>query len=142
LDLDYNDKVALLKFYPGQDPAILDYFALKYKGLVIEAAGLGHVAASESQNSWLPKLKKHIRDGLVICATPQTIFGRLNPFVYSTGRELASSGVIFLEDMLSETAFVKLSWVLGHHGWKTKAKDKMLENFAGELNEKLGTEFL
>ena len=46
--------------------------------------------------------------------------------------------MIFLEDMLSETALVKLGWVLEHHGWKGKAKEKMLENVAGELNERLG----
>lgn len=140
LDTDYNDKVALIKFYPEQDPAILDYYALKYKGIVIEGSGLGHVASSEAMNSWIPKLKKHIRNGLVVCMTSQTIFGRVDGYVYSTGRELIDVGVIFLEDMLPETAFVKLGWVLGHHGWKTKAKEKMLENVAGELNERLGLE--
>ena len=142
LDASFSDKVALVKFYPGQDPDILDYYALKYKGLVIEATGLGHVAANDSKNSWIPKLKKHIRDGLVVCAAPQTIYGRLDPWVYSNGREILDAGVIYLEDMLSETALVKLGWVLGHHGWKGKAKEKMLENDAGELNERLGHDFL
>jgi len=140
LDTDYNDKVALIKFYPQQDPAILDYYALKYKGIVIEGSGLGHVA-TDSMNSWIPKLKKHIRNGLVVCMTSQTIFGRVDGYVYSPGRELIDAGVIFLEDMLPETAFVKLGWVLGHHGWKMKAREKMLENMAGELNERLGVEF-
>ena len=138
LDVSFSDKVALVKFYPGQDPGILDYYALKYKGLVIEAAGLGHVAGSDSKNSWLPKLKKHIKEGLVVCAASQTVFGRLDPYVYSNGRELLDAGVIFLEDMLAETALVKLGWVLGHHGWKGKAREKMLENVAGELNDRLG----
>ena len=39
--------------------------------------------------------------------------------------------------MLSETALVKLGWVLGHYGWKKDVEKKMLENFAGELNERL-----
>ncbi|MFH1802341.1 MAG: Glu-tRNA(Gln) amidotransferase subunit GatD [archaeon] len=142
LDASFSDKVALVKFYPGQDPGILDYCALKYKGLVIEVAGIGHVAASDSKENWMPKLKKHIRDGLVVCVAPQTIFGRLDPYVYSNGRELMDSGVVFLEDMLPESALVKLGWVLGHHGWKGKAKEKMLENVAGELNDRLGNEFL
>lgn len=54
--------------------------------------------------------------------------------MYSTGRELEQAGVIFLENMLAETAFVKLGWVLGHKTWKTKVAEKMLENVAGELN--------
>jgi len=39
--------------------------------------------------------------------------------------------------MLAETALVKLGWVLGHYGWKTHIKNKMLENFAGELSGRL-----
>ena len=139
LDMNFNDKVALVKFYPGQDPSILDFYALKYKGIIVEASGLGHLPVSESRESWIPKLKKHIRDGFVVCISAQTIYGRLDPYVYSNGRELLDAGVIFLEDMLSECALVKLGWVLGHHGWKGKAKEKMLENVAGELSEKIGT---
>jgi len=137
LDTSFLDKIALVKFYPGQDPDILDFYALKYKGIVIEAAGLGHLPVSEAGHNWIPKLKKHIKSGFVVCAAAQTIYGRLDPLVYSNGRELLDAGVIFLEDMLSETAFVKLGFVLGHHGWKTHMKEKMLENFAGELNDRL-----
>ena len=137
LDKLFSDKVALVKFYPGQDAGILDFYALKYKGIIIEASGLGHLPVSETQHNWIPRLKKHIHDGFVVCAASQTIFGRLDPLVYSNGRELVEAGVIFLEDMLSETALVKLGWVLGHYGWKAKIKEKMLENVAGEMNERL-----
>ena len=137
LDIDFTDKVALVKFYPGQDPSILDFYALKYKGIVIEAAGLGHLPVSETGHNWIPTLKKHIRNGFVVCAAAQTIYGRLDPLVYSNGRELIDAGVIFLEDMLSETAFVKLGWILGHSGWKKYVKDKMLEDFVGEISERL-----
>ena len=141
LDVEFSDKVALVKFYPGQSPDILDYYALKYKGIVIEASGLGHLPVSEAEHSWIPALKKHIRNGLVVCAASQTVFGRLDPLVYSNGRELVEAGVIFLDDMLAETAFVKLGWVLGHHGWKKYVKGKMLENVCGEINDRLGREF-
>lgn len=138
LDTAYSDKIALVKFYPGQKPDILGFYALKYKGIVVEAAGLGHLPVSETEHSWIPTLKKHIKNGFVVCAAAQTIYGRLDPYVYSNGRELIDAGVIFLEDMLAETAFVKLGFVLGHYGWKTNVKEKMLENFAGEVSERLG----
>ena len=137
LDAEFTDKVALVKFYPGQTVDILDLYALKYKGIIIEAAGLGHLPVSEAGHNWIPALKKHIKNGFVICAAAQTIYGRLDPLVYSNGRELIDAGVIFLEDMLAETALVKLGWVLGHFGWKKQVKEKMLENIAGELNENL-----
>ena len=137
LDVEFSDKVALVKYYPGQDSSILDFHALKYKGIIIEALGLGHIATSEAPNNWIPRLKKLIREGFVVCLSAQTIYGRLDPYVYSNARELLDAGVIFLEDMLSETALVKLGFVLGHYGWKKEVKEKMLQNFAGELNNRL-----
>jgi glutamyl-tRNA(Gln) amidotransferase subunit D len=99
--------------------------------------GLGHLPPSEAQHNWVPSLKKHIKNGLVVCGAAQTIYGRLDPLVYSNGRELIDAGVIFLEDMLAETALVKLGFVLGHYGWKAHIKEKMLENMAGEFNARL-----
>ena len=112
----------------------------KYKGLIVEFTGIGQVATEGSRNSWVKKLKEVQNRGMIICAAPQTIFGRLDPYVYSAGRELLETGVIYLEDMLSETALVKLGWVLGHEEWaksRDKVKEKMLENFAGEINKRL-----
>jgi glutamyl-tRNA(Gln) amidotransferase subunit D len=135
-DGKFEEKVGLLKFYPGQESDILDYYVEKgYKGIVIEALGLGQIATSDARLSWIKKLKEVQKKGLVICMVAQTIYGRLNPLVYVTGRELLETGVIYLEDMLSETAFVKLGWVLGHKNWDVKKK--MLENFSWELNDRL-----
>ena len=140
----FSDKVALIKFYPGQHPEILEHYVSQgYKGIVIEATGIGQVAGKGSDNNWLPTIKKLIKKGVIICVTPQTIYGRLNLHVYDNGIELEKTGVINLKDMLSETAFVKLSWVLGHPSWARdlkKVRAKMLENVAGEFNEKIGME--
>ncbi|GIU68358.1 MAG: glutamyl-tRNA(Gln) amidotransferase subunit D [Candidatus Pacearchaeota archaeon] len=144
LDAKFNNKVALIKFYPGQNPDILEFYHKnKYEGLVIEATGLGHVS-SLSKNSFLKKIKKLTKDGIIVCVTSQCIYGRVDPYVYSNGRELEKAGAIFLEDMLSETAFVKLGWILGHKEWKKNKqiiKQKMLTNFAGEINERLDEQF-
>ena len=141
LDNSFEEKVGIIKFYPGQDPKILDYYISEgYKGIIIEFMGIGNIAVSGSRNSWTKKLKEVISKGITICATPQTINGRLQPLIYVTGRELANSGIIFLEDMLTETAFVKLGWVLGHEEWakdKNIVKEKMLFNFAREFNPRL-----
>ena len=138
LDAKFNDKVALIKFYPGQNPDILDFYKNKgYKGIIIEATGLGHVASSEAKHNWIPKLKKLIKSGMIICAAAQTIYGRLNPKVYSAGRELEEAGVIYLEDMLAETALVKLGYALGKTRNINKVKEIMLTNLAGEFNELL-----
>ncbi len=138
VDATFSDKIALLKYYPGADPDILNYYINKrYKGIIVEMLGLGHLATSESEMNWLPLIKKAINKGIIICAAPQTIYGRLDPYVYSTGREIQASGVIYLEDMLPEVAYVKLGWLLGHRYSKEKIKELMLKNIAGELNKKI-----
>lgn len=135
-DLKFEEKVALLKFYPGQESDILEYYLKnKYKGIIIEATGLGHIS-----ESWTAKLKKVIDKGIVVYAVSQCVYGRVDSLVYSTGRKLFKLGIIYLEDMLAETALVKLGWVLGHEEWaknKNIVKEKMLENISGELNDRL-----
>jgi glutamyl-tRNA(Gln) amidotransferase subunit D len=135
-DIKFEEKVALVKVYPGQDPDILDYYVKKkYKGIVLEVGGLGHVPTKRSKMPWTKKIKEVVAKGLVVCVTAQTIYGRLDLLVYSNGRELLNAGVIPLEDMLAETALVKLGWVLGHKDWDVK--EKMLENIAGEFSDRL-----
>ena len=138
LDLKFEEKVALVKVYPGQNPEILDfYLKKKYKGIVLEMSGLGHVPTSRARNGWTKKLKEVQERGLIVCATSQCIYGRVDPLVYSNGRELMKTGVIYLEDMLSETALVKLGWVLGKTQKREEVKKLMLENVRGELNNRL-----
>ena len=135
IDTSFSDKVALVYFYPGQDSSILDYYLVGgYKGIVIIMTGFGHVASGEAKHSWEPTLKRLIKQGVTICAVAQTFYGRLNPKVYSPGRDLEALGVIYLEDMLVEVAFVKLGWILGHKQWKGLIREKMLENVCGEFN--------
>ena len=141
VDAKFEEKVALVKIYPGQDPSILDYYSKKkYKGIVLEMSGLGHAPTKRARKAWTKKLKEVQKKGLIICAAAQTIYGRLDPLVYSNGRELMKTGIIYLEDMLAETALVKLGYVLGHKDWaknKKIVKEKMLYNFAHELNDRL-----
>tara|TARA_Y100000310_G_scaffold293467_1_gene323065 strand:+ start:12120 stop:13391 length:1272 start_codon:yes stop_codon:yes gene_type:complete len=137
LDTKYSNKVTIIKIHPGQDPSILEYLQKKgYKGVILETTGLGQVPGRNSKFNWLPKIKNTVSSGMVICATSQTIFGGLNQNVYSSGRLLKETGIIALRDMLSETALVKLGWVLAHKNWNVK--EKMLENISGEFNDKIG----
>ncbi len=143
-DTSFEEKTALIKYYPGAKPDILEFLTKQdYKGIVIEATGLGHVATDESRNNWLPAIKNAIKAGMTVCFAAQTLYGRLDPYVYSPGRKLLKAGVIFLEDMLPETAYVKLGWVLGHKNWannREKIKEMMLTNIAGEINKRLSPE--
>ncbi len=136
VDKKIEENVALVKFYPGQSSDILDYYHKKnYKGIVLELSGIGNASPE-----FINKIKELSSKGMIFCGTSQCINGRVEGLVYSSGRKLIEAGVIYLGDMLSETALVKLGWVLGHPDWvksKETIKQKMLENIAGEFSNRL-----
>jgi len=137
-DADFFESVALVNIYPGQNPDILDYYLKKkYKGIVLEMSGLGHAPTKRARKGWTRKLKEIQGKGMIVCAAAQTINGRLNPLVYSNGRELLDTGIIYLEDMLAETAFVKLGWVLAKTTKREEVKKLMLTSISHELNNRL-----
>ncbi len=140
VDAKFEEKVALIKAYPNSDPGIIDWFLEKnYKGIVIEGTGLGHVPTFplKKKRSWIPHIKKAIKNDVIIVMTSQTLYGRTHPYVYRNLRVLSKLGVIFAEDMLPEVAYVKLGWLLGHKYEKGKIKELMLTNFAAEISERL-----
>jgi glutamyl-tRNA(Gln) amidotransferase subunit D len=133
LDAKFEPNVAILKVYPGSDPAVIDYYVRKgCKGFVIEGTGLGHVPTFVKK-SWTEKIKKH-SEQIPFIVTSQTIYGRVNPDVYTNLRKLFHEAkAIPGEDMLTETAYVKLGWVLGHTTSMEKVREMMLTNYAGEI---------
>ena len=68
--------------------------------------------------------------------TSQCIWGRVDLNVYDTGRDLLAAGVVPLEDMLAETALVKLMWSLANSGSKEEVVKTMTANLAGETTER------
>jgi glutamyl-tRNA(Gln) amidotransferase subunit D len=54
--------------------------------------------------------------------------------VYTTGRKLLAIGVIPGEDMLPETAYVKLSWVLAQTRDLKEVRRMILTNYVNEIN--------
>lgn len=141
-DAKFENKIALVKYFPGADPAILEYFLeKKYKGLIVEAVGLGQVSTNPKQKTvWVPALKKLIDAGIFVGFAPQCLYGRLDPYVYSAGRDLQEAGVVHLGSMLAETAFVKLGCVLPKAKSMEETKKLMLTNIAGELVQQISPE--
>jgi glutamyl-tRNA(Gln) amidotransferase subunit D len=137
------EKVAIVSAYPGSDPGVIDYYVDKgYKGIILSASALGHVPGytRDLKKSWLPSIKKAISSGVFVGCASQTLYGRVHPHVYRLLIEMDSMGVVFLSDMMVETAYVKLMWVLSMNKNLNKVKEMMLTNYVGEFNENLSRE--
>ncbi len=110
IDAVYDDRITMLYYYPGMKPDLVDALVEKgYKGIVIAGTGLGHV-----NKPLYPALKRAIDAGVHVVMAVQTLWGFAQMYVYDTGRDLLDIGVVPLDNMLPETALMKLGWVLGH----------------------------
>ena len=129
--IKFEENISLLKFHPGFNSEIIDkIIELDTKGIILEGTGLGHVNSRCNKS-----IKKAIDNGMFVGMTSQCLQGRIKMTVYSAGRNLLNIGVIPLEDMLPETALVKLMWAYGNYENK-EIKNIMLKNIAREYTER------
>ena len=130
VDNGFDGKVAYVKHYPGPIAEILETLIDKgFHGIVIEGTGFGHVSTDA-----IKAIERAIDEGIPVVVASQTLFGRVNLNVYSTGRRMLKAGVIPVEDMLPETAYVKLSWVLARTRDLGEVRRLMTSNLVGEIS--------
>lgn len=126
-----DTKVALVKYYPGYDPKLLDQIIeMGYGGIIFEGTGLGHIG-----NTMYESVKKANQKGIFLGMTSQCIDGRVSMTVYESGRDLLDLGIIPLENMIPEVALVKTMWAMGNYEDIDEVKKVMLENIASELSD-------
>ncbi len=125
----WEDRIAILYYYPNMDPDILESMIDKgYKGIIIAGTGLGHV----NKPLYDPIQRAH-EEGIHMYMAVQTLFGYTQMFVYDTGRDLLSRGVVQLGNMLPEVAYCKLGWALGHVQEAEPLNKLMVEPIAHEI---------
>lgn len=129
IDAVYDDRTTILYYYPGMRPDLVDALLEKgYRGIVIAGTGLGHV-----NKPLYPALQRAIGAGVHVVMTVQTLWGYTQMYVYDTGRDLLDIGVVPLDNMLPETALMKLSWVLAH----TDDRDEVVRMMRRPINHEI-----
>ena len=128
----YEDRTTILYYYPGMKPDLVDALVEKgYRGIVIAGTGLGHV-----NKPLYPALERAVRAGVHVVMTVQTLWGYAQMYVYDTGRDLLDLGIVPLDNMLPETALMKLGWVLGQTDEHAEVLRLMRHPFAGETTDR------
>jgi len=128
----FEERVAMVYYYPNMHPDIIDSLVEnKYRGIIIAGTGLGHV-----NKPLYPAIDRAVKAGVAIYMTVQTLWGFVHMFVYDTGRDLMSLGIVPAENMLPEVAYIKLGWALGQTDDLSKVKELMLTPISGDITER------
>ena len=130
---EISQSVFLLKLTPGLNPAVFEMLAaMGYRGIVIEAFGLGGVNVL---HKGLRGIRRAVEDGISVVVTTQCLYDSANLEVYQVGSKLLELGVIQGRDMTSEAAMTKLMWAIGQGMSQEEISNLFRKNLAGEVTQ-------
>ncbi|MCR4335393.1 MAG: asparaginase [archaeon] len=131
-------QIGMIKVYPGYNGERLkrsvDY---GLKGIILEGFGLGNLPLMN--NSMKDAIKYANKKNVPIIITSDCFVGRNWRELYKAdiGARLKGLKVIPVYDMLTETAYVKLMWVLAQTQEFSEIKKMMQKNYCGEISDDL-----
>ncbi len=139
-----NLKIGILKSRPNLFAEELEVYN-NFDGLIIEGTGLGHISIRKvddltSENEIIKNKLEELTKKIPVVMTSQCTYGRIDMNVYSEGRTNIEMGILGNElDMTTETAFIKLAWLLSND---LDVKTNLNKNLRGEISERIENVFL
>lgn len=134
--------VACLRIFPGIQPAMLDSVLRVpgLRGLILETFGAGNAPEGED-GSMTAVIRAAVKRGVVIVNVSQCRSGTVSP-LYAPATALGRAGVIFGNDLTTEAALTKLSFLLALPGLSYEDIVKQMSiSLRGEMTEIASTQF-
>jgi L-asparaginase len=111
LHTDLEDKILLLKLFPGLDASVFNALLdiPQIKGIILESFGSGNFKTSD----WfIEGIKEKINQSIPVVNITQCIGGKVQMGKYYTSQRLKNIGVVSGKDMTTESAVAKMMYLL------------------------------
>ena len=114
-----------------------------YDGIIISGTGLGHIGLSEFDDISTKNLEnyhaiKELASKIPVCVGVQSVYGKVNINVYSSGIRLLEAGVLGnFTSLTIETQFIKLAHLLSTHKNTKITNEEWMQNLEGFDTQKL-----
>lgn len=132
LAVDYSDRIAVLKLFPGMKSEIFSFLHDNgYEGVYIEGFGLGGVPFL--REDFTEEIRRLSDAGMPILVGSQCRYEGSNLSVYETGQRILACGGIPVRDMTQEAVVTKLMWGLGQNRDREWIRQLFARNLVGEV---------
>ncbi len=131
----FSDKVFCVKIFPSlKVEYLMKLLDIDVQGFVLEAFGSGNIPNIE-ERSLIPFIKNAVEMNKIVAISTQAVYGSVDLTLYECGKDALDAGALSCKDMTTETAIVKLMFLLGkHEGDISKVIDEFHIPLAGEIS--------
>ena len=129
----FENNIMFCQLFPGLEPKIID-MAIEngYKGIILNAYGTGNVP--NDGYSLIEAIANATARNIPVIIASQCLQGTVISDRYEVGSAAINAGAISALDMTSETAIIKLMWVLAQTNNMQGIKQLMQKKIAGEIS--------
>lgn len=133
LTTDMDERVALLKIFPGFSPEIYKelFDVKKVKAIILETFGSGNVP---NDKHFHKLIESYVNAGGVVINVTQCFSGYVDQGKYANSTMLNALGVISGKDITTEAAITKAMYLLGSSLTQETIKEEFRRNIVGEIS--------
>ncbi|CUT01906.1 asparaginase [Candidatus Chrysopegis kryptomonas] len=133
---NFSNEVFCVKIFPSvKVDFLMSLLELDIKGFVIEAFGSGNLPNIE-ERSLIPFVQKASEMGKIVAISTQAVYGKVDLTLYQCGKDALDAGALSCKDMTTETAIVKLMFLLAKYGDNVALiREEFYKPIAGEISE-------